>query len=267
MERQANDQAQNLRRIAWERGRNATYVSVSSGKGGVGKTTLSVNLAALLARAGKKVLIFDADLGLANLDIMLKIPPGANISRYLDGSASIDKVLVKDVYGFDIFPASSGVMALAELSEDDFKKIKEIFIRLDDRYDVVIFDTAAGIGKNVHMFTAMADYMLVVTQPEAPAVADAYAFLKTAAQQYEVNNAYAVINRVDNAKLATQVYENLKGVVRKFLDVDLMLFGYLSDEPRVRKVQRGNKPLVLAEPRSEFARQLQHAITYSHIFD
>jgi flagellar biosynthesis protein FlhG len=135
MERQLNDQASSLRKIAWEKGRHARYISVSSGKGGVGKTTFAINFAYSLAQLGKKVLVFDADLGLANIDIMLRIPPGTNIRQYLTGRAKIEDVLVKTDFGFDIFPASSGFMELTEVSSDDYRKIKDVLIALDAKYD------------------------------------------------------------------------------------------------------------------------------------
>lgn len=252
MERELNDQASSLRKIAWEKGRGATYLSVSSGKGGVGKTTFTVNLACLLAKSGKKVLVFDADLGLANIDIMLKVAPQVNIRRYMSGESSIEEVLIKGVYGFDLFPASSGVLELAELSDGDFEKIKQILVALDHKYDFIIFDTGAGIANNVHRFAAMADHVIVVTQPEPTAIADAYAFIKTAKQLYPVSCVQIVFNRVDSIPSAQKVYENLKGVVQKFLQVDLKLIAHLSEDADARRAVRGQKPLCMIMPYSPF---------------
>ncbi len=114
------DQAFTLRRRAWEANRNSHYISVSSGKGGVGKTNFTVNFACQLANLGKKVLVFDADLGLANVDIMLSLSVTATIKKYLEGRATIDDILKKNIYGFDVFPASSGFMELAHLSDEYF---------------------------------------------------------------------------------------------------------------------------------------------------
>ncbi len=256
MERQLNDQASSLRRIAWEKGRTATYLSVSSGKGGVGKTTFTINLASALARIGKRVLVFDADLGLANIDIALKVQPGANIRRYLEGSSGIEEVLVKDIYGFDLFPASSGVLELVDLSEENFDRIRQVLVTLDVRYDYVIFDTGAGISGNVHRFAAMADHVIVVSQPEPTAIADAYAFLKTAKQQYPVQNAHIVLNRVDDTAVAQKVYDNLKAVVQRFLKLDLKSFASLREDDGVRKAAKGQKPLCVTVPQSPFSEDI-----------
>ena len=164
------DQAFTLRRRAWEANRNSHYISVSSGKGGVGKTNFTVNFACQLANLGKKVLVFDADLGLANVDIMLSLSVTATIKKYLEGRATIDDILKKNIYGFDVFPASSGFMELAHLSDEDFDKIFNIFITLDDRYDFIIFDTGAGISDAVVRFSSISDTIIVVTQPEPTAI-------------------------------------------------------------------------------------------------
>lgn len=257
MERQLNDQASNLRKIAWEKSRHSKYVSVSSGKGGVGKTTFVINLAYAMAQANKKVLVFDADLGLANIDIMLKIPPGINIRQYLNGQAEIDDVLVKgSAFGFDVFPASSGFMELADLSDTDYKKIQQVLVALDNRYDYIIFDTGAGISDSVHKFVGIADHVIALTQPEPAAIADAYAFFKTARQQHNLEKAYVVFNRVDNVPAAQKIFENLKGVVAKFLRMHITLIGNLPEDPAVRRATKTQKLLCMSEPTAPFCQSI-----------
>lgn len=252
MERELDDQASTLRRITKEKSRTAKYLSVSSGKGGVGKTTFVVNLALLLAEAGKKVLVFDADLGLANIDIMLKVPPGANIRRYIEGKSSIGDILIKGIYGFDLLPASSGVLELAELSDEQFEKIRLLLVALDSDYDYVIMDTGAGIAGNVHRFAGISDYMIVVSQPEPTAIADAYAFLKVMKQKYPVETAYLVFNRVDDALASHKVYDNFKGVVRRFLSIDLKLLASLEEASGAKRAMKFQKPISILEPGSPF---------------
>ncbi|MDR2883977.1 MAG: MinD/ParA family protein [Deferribacteraceae bacterium] len=254
MERQLNDQAASLRKIAWERGRHAKYISVSSGKGGVGKTTFVVNLAYALSQAGKRVLVFDADLSLGNIDIMLKIPAGINIRQYLAGKAKLEDVLVHGIYGFDVLPASSGFVELADLSEQDFAKIQQVFVTLDNNYDYIIFDTGAGISDSVHKFVSMAEIVIAVTQPEPPAIADAYAFFKTAKQLHSIEKAYIVFNRVDNDAHARKVFENLAGVAKKFLNLKIELLANMPEDPEVKRTTKTQKLLSLVSPQSPFAK-------------
>ncbi|MDR2869612.1 MAG: MinD/ParA family protein [Deferribacteraceae bacterium] len=264
MERELIDQADNLRKFMWERGHHATYLAVTSGKGGVGKTTFVVNYACMLAQTGKKVLVFDADLGLANIDIMLKVSPKAAIKDYIDGKASIGDVLIKGVFGFDLFPASSGFIEMADTSETDFEKIRNVFVKLDTQYDYIIFDTGAGIANNVHRFAAMADYAIVVSQPEPTAIADAYAFLKTAKQLYSLKAAYLVFNKVDDAVVARKVYQNLKDVAQRFLQIELHSAGNLADEPQARKALRAQKPLCVFAPDSDFTKGVKEIANKTH---
>lgn len=263
MERELNDQAYNLRKTAWKREHKAIYLSVSSGKGGVGKTTFTINLACLLAASGKRVLVFDADLGLGNIDIMLRVTPKANIQRYLEGKANINDVLIKNIYGFDLFPASSGVLEMAELSHENFTKLQDVLINLDNMYDYVIFDTGAGISSNVQMFASLADSVIVVSQTEPSAIADAYAFIKTAAQKHQLKRAFLVFNKVDNPMVAVKVYQNLKEVVMKFLNVDLVSLGSLSDDPDARRAQRGQKPLCMVQPNSPLVEEIKNIVLFA----
>ena len=224
------DQAFTLRRRAWEANRNSHYISVSSGKGGVGKTNFTVNFACQLANLGKKVLVFDADLGLANVDIMLC---------------------------FDVFPASSGFMELAHLSDEDFDKIFNIFITLDDRYDFIIFDTGAGISDAVVRFSSISDTIIVVTQPEPTAITDAYAFMKVIKQTYDIKLVNVVFNRVDDIQNSDNVFASLKNVASKFLSMDLRLLGHLRDDKNVRKAIRAQKPVSILDPKTAFSKDIQ----------
>jgi flagellar biosynthesis protein FlhG len=251
-----SDQAANLRRIAGKQ-KNARYVSVSSGKGGVGKTTFAVALASELHKLGKRTLLFDADLGLANIDVMLRIAPGANIRDYLAGKVSLRNVVVKTGLGFDLFPASCGALELAELSEEEFGKIKDILKTLESEYEYIIFDTGAGINANVHRFTRLADKILVITLPEPAAISDAYAFLKTASSQYSVKTAYLIFNRVEEEAVALRIFENLKSVVKRFLNTDLLLLGMLREDALIRRSARGNRPAAAFEGDSAFAERVR----------
>ena len=128
------DQAFELRKNYWEQDHNATYISVASGKGGVGKTNIVVNIAFWLAHLGKRVLVFDADLGLANVDIMLSLSVTASIDNYLNDTATLDDIIISNVYGFDVLPASSGLSDFNKIEETDFNKIVDVFIRIDKSF-------------------------------------------------------------------------------------------------------------------------------------
>jgi flagellar biosynthesis protein FlhG len=251
-----SDQAANLRRIAGKQNK-CRYLSVSSGKGGVGKTTFAVCLASELSKLGRKVLLFDADLGLANVDVLLRIPPGANIRDYLAGDAALKDIAVKTSLGFYLFPASSGALELAELSEEEFDKIRTILKELESGYDYIIFDTGAGINANVHRFTRLADKMILITLPEPAAISDAYAFLKTAVRQYEVNRAYLVFNRVEEEVSSLRVFENLKRVVKRFLGTDLLLLGMLREDGMVKRSARGGDPAAVFKGDSVFTESVR----------
>lgn len=251
------DQANNLRRQAWQHHRNARYVSVSSGKGGVGKSNFVVNLAYWLARLGKKVLVFDADLSLANVDILLSVSVAASIRKYLAGTASLDEVLRKNVYGFDLLPASSGFVELTNLSEAEYGRLFDIFVQLDKQYDYVIFDTGAGIADSVIRFASLADDVIVITQPEPTAITDAYAFMKVAHQNYGIDRMLFLLNRVDDMKSAQEVYDGMNQVANRFLKIKLEYLGAIIDDPYVRRAVKAQKPLSELNPKSPYVRDVQ----------
>jgi flagellar biosynthesis protein FlhG len=237
------DQAYNLRRKAWDKKRKAKYISVSSGKGGVGKTNFVVNLAYWLAKMGKKVLVFDADLGLANVDILLNLTVNASIRKYLQGEADLGQVIKKGVYGFDVVPAASGFSDLTNLSNEDFEKLVEIFVSLDSNYDFILFDTGAGISETVTKFASMADNVIVITQPEPTAITDAYAFMKVVHFEYGINRIQFILNRVDEPAGVKNIYTSMKNVAKKFLDVELDLLGYIREDKQVITSVKYQKPV------------------------
>lgn len=250
------DQAQNLRKIAWGVKRKSNYISISSGKGGVGKTNFAVNLSYTLAKMGKKVLLFDADLGLANVDIILNLNNKTNIKDYLDGVISAENLVVDSGYGFDVIPASSGFVNLTKLEESQYDKLIDLFVKYDSKYDYIIFDTGAGIGENVIKFSSVSDMLIVITQPEPTAVTDAYAFMKVVNKEFNISRPYLVVNKARTKEDGLGIYENLKNVLKRFLSIDLELLGVIRDCREVVFSVREQKPIAEINSESVYMKDL-----------
>ncbi|MBZ4672643.1 MAG: Cobyrinic acid ac-diamide synthase [Deferribacteraceae bacterium] len=254
------DQAQQLRKIAWERKKKAKYITVSSGKGGVGKTNFSVNFAYLLAKNGKKVLLFDADLGLANVDILLNLSPKNTIIDYFEKNLSPKELITTSNYGFDVIPASSGFSKLASISEEDFEKLIEIFVYIDEKYEYIIFDAGAGISENVMKFVAISDYNIILTQAEPTAITDAYALIKVANKDYGIKEINLVINRITDEKGAKALFDNLQKIIDKFLKIDINFLGYLREDTNIIKSVKKQQPLATLNPNSTYIKDLSSVL-------
>jgi flagellar biosynthesis protein FlhG len=251
------DQAEKLRKIAWEKRKKAKYITISSGKGGVGKTNFSVNLSHLLASKGKKVLLFDADLGLANVDILLNITPAKNIQDYFEKTLSPADIIVKTDYSFDIIPAASGLLKLTSMDDKIFGKLIDIFVFIDDKYEYVIFDAGAGISENVMRFVKIADYNIVITQAEPTAVTDAYALIKVANINFNINRINLIINRIHDEKSATTLFQNIEKIIKKFLQLDINYLGSIKEDRNLLKAVKQQKPLAAINENSNYVKDLK----------
>ena len=254
------DQAQPLRNLA--AGRRARplarkplrTMSVTSGKGGVGKTNLVVNLAIELTRLGRKVLIIDADLGLANIDVVLNLNPKYTINDVIRGDKSINEVLLKGPEGVSILPAASGVSELSELSSDEKLMILQELDSFETDADVVIIDTAAGISDMVLYFNLAAQQRLVVATGEPTSLTDAYALIKVLYTRHQERSFSLVVNNVKDAAEAKGVYGKISAVVDRFLgEVSLDYLGFIPNDPAVNKSVMRQTPLVKAFPNSPAA--------------
>jgi len=226
---------------------------LSSGKGGVGKTSLTVNLAFALIQKGVRVLVVDGDLGLANVDVLLKLQVQTTIRDILDRGADPLEAVVYVEPRLGILPASSGVPDLADLGPDDHQELGSILRSLGNHFDFILVDTAAGIGSSVLWFNTFVDYNILVLTPDPTAMTDAYALIKVLSRDYHRNSFHLLLNQVKNEAEAKQVYDHLARVASHFLNLDLEYLGGVPHDPAVSKGVRDQVPFIKISPRSKAA--------------
>lgn len=229
--------------------RRGVVVAVASGKGGVGKTWLAISLAHALARAGTRALLFDADLGLANVDIQLGLMPAHDLGGVLAGQVPLDGAGQRyEAGGFDIIAGRSGSGRLANLPADRLQGLADGLTRLAGRYDVVILDLGAGIERTVLRLAAAADLCLVVATDEPTSLTDAYAFVKLASRQRAAEQVLIVINMAATARAGEGTYATLRRACDGFLGVSPPLLGVIRRDPKVRESIRHQSPLLTRFP-------------------
>ena len=210
-------------------------ITITSGKGGVGKTNIVANLGYALGRFGKRVLIFDADLGLGNLDVLLGITPEYNLSHVIRGEKNLPELVVSGPGRLKILPAASGIDELTELSTEArhlvFRQLSD-FIK---DYDIMLIDTAAGISSNVLYFNINADEILVVATPEPTSITDAYALMKVLSVKYDSRQFKLVVNSAANEAEADDVYRQISLVADRFLNVEIEYYGGIMLDDKLRK--------------------------------
>ena len=230
---------------------SGNVVAVSSGKGGVGKTSLTVNLAVALAANGKKVLVCDGDLGLANVDITLGLKPEFDLHHVLSGEKTLQQIVVQGPKGVGVIPAASGISKMLELSSTERLEMGLAFAELSRQYDVVLLDTAAGIGQDVLSFLAGAQHVIVVVCDEPTSLTDAYALIKVSATERRVSRFQIVANKVNGARHGLQVYKKLLNATDQFLDVNLSYLGAVPTDQRLLESIRERTPIISLYPRSQ----------------
>jgi flagellar biosynthesis protein FlhG len=255
------DQVRTLRRLAGRREpaakRSMRVIAVSSGKGGVGKTSLVVNLALALAEYNHRAIILDGDLGLANVDVAFGITPRYNIKHLLAGEKKIEDILFPVDRGVKVLPGASGVIELANLDRGQLKNVLVNLGRLEKMTDILLIDTGAGLGHTVINFICASDDAIVVLTPEPPSMTDAYGLLKSMKGQSAKININIVVNRVRNEAEARQVYDRLEHAVRKFLGIPLHLLGWIYDDPLVGRSVMEQKPVGITNPQSHAYKCIQ----------
>ncbi|WFS61100.1 MinD/ParA family protein [Pseudodesulfovibrio thermohalotolerans] len=210
-------------------------LSVTSGKGGVGKTNMSVNLAYTLSAAGKKVVLLDADLGLANVDVILGLAPQYNLFHLFHEDMTLDRILYDTPYGFRILPASSGVSDMVNLDKGQKLDLLDAMDSLEDNVDYLIVDTGAGINDNVLYFNLAVQERLLIITPEPTSLTDAYALIKVLKLHHGVEKFRVLVNMVKDVKMAREVYLKLLNACDHFLDgISLDLVGFVPFDQNVR---------------------------------
>lgn len=230
--------------------RSLTTVAVASGKGGVGKTNISLNVSIALAHAGRKVLLMDADLGLANIDVLLGLHPKFNLAHVLDGKCTLDEAMLTGPGGIKLIPASSGLSHMAQLSESEHAGIIHLFSQLDTDIDTMLIDTGAGIADNVVTFCKAAQEVIIVVCDEPTSIADAYALIKVLRSNHDVRAFNIIVNMVKDRQHGLRVHAALAQVTDRFLDVDLRLLGCVPNDSYVRKAVRAQKAVLERHPLS-----------------
>lgn len=234
---------------------------VTSGKGGVGKTSLAVNLAFALADQGKRVLLVDGDLGLANVDVLLGLEVGATVRDILDHGADPRQTVISLHPGLGVLPANSGVPEMANLGPEDQAVLAEVLMAVAAPYDHVLVDTAAGLGPAVLWFNTLAHCSLVVATPDPTSLTDAYALIKVLTQTYQHRRFWVILNAVQGEQEARQTFKTLAQAAAKFLDLELECLGAVPTDPAVRQALRSQVPLLKQFPDSRASRALHTLAT------
>lgn len=235
----------------------ARVITVASGKGGVGKTNISVNLSLYLAGQGYRTCLFDADLGLANINILLGIYPEYNLKDVILNKKSIKDILIRSYYGIDIIPGSSGVEMMADLDYEQIDPMVQSLSKLDD-YDFLIFDTSAGVSKNVVSFCMASSEIIIVVTPEPTSLTDAYALLKILSINGFKDSAGIIINQSKSSQIAKIAYSKLKETVQKFLHINILPLGIITHDSHVLEAVTAQKPFVSLYPNSNASRCIKN---------
>ncbi len=245
------DQAAGIRKM--RQVKPVRVIAVTSGKGGVGKTNLSVNLGVTLAKSGRKVALLDADMGLANVDILLGMHPKFNLSHVLSGEKSLSEITVIGPSGLQVIPASSGIQHMSELNNIEQAAIVHAFSELDKDLDVLIVDTAAGISGSVVNFARACQEVIVVVCDEPTSLTDAYAFMKLLNRDYGLFQFHILANMVQSVQQGQNLFNKLSKVTDRYLDIALTFAGAIPFDEYLRQSVQKQTAVVEAFPHSKSA--------------
>lgn len=237
--------------------RAVKVIAVTGGKGGVGKTNISVNLSIALAELRRRVILLDADLGLANVDVLLGLQSKYTIADVLDGSKTLRDVLLNGPAGIKVVPASSGVQHMTNLSPQEHAALIYAFNELSEQIDVLMIDTAAGISETVVSFVRASQEVIIVVCDEPSSITDAYALIKLLNAEHGVFRFRVIANMTRSTQEGINLFNKLNGVCERFLDASLQYLGHVPFDENVRKAVQKRQPLIEFAPRSRAASALR----------
>ena len=260
------DQAESLRSMVQIRNSGlikqqnlaSRVITVTSGKGGVGKTNFTVSLAIYLQRQNKRVAILDADFGLANIELLFGVIPKYSLADVLLGGKMIEEVITEGPSGIKFISGGSGLKDLANISERQMAYLIDNFEYLDSISDIILVDTGAGISKSVINFVKASNETVIVTTPEPTSITDAYALIKTIREEEsDIPEFKIVVNKVDNIKEGIEIYDKLQKVSAKFLDIKLDYLGSIPYDNNLVKAVKQQRPAAVSFPNSPFSKSLE----------
>ena len=241
-------------------------IAVTGGKGGVGKTSVAVNLAVALAARSRRVVLLDGDLGLANADVFLGLSPRYTLAHVISGERTLDEVMVEAPQGFHLIPAAAGAADLAQMGAAEHLGLVRVFSGLATRLDVMIVDTAAGLSHSVMQFSQAAQHVMVVICDEPASITDAYALIKVLSRNHGVERFRVLANQIRMPGGGRELFQRFERVAARFLDVTLEYAGEIPDDDCLRRAVRGQRPVLDEYPGSPAARAFKklaaHADTW-----
>jgi len=267
-ERGAADQASRLRRMARQREGLTRTIAVISGKGGVGKSNIAVNLAVSLAMRARRTLLVDLDLGLANDDVLLNLQPRYTLAHVVRGARRIEDICIEGPGGIRFAPGSSGTEGLANLTDFERTHVIAQLRRLDRNTDIAIWDCGAGIAQGVLGFARSADEVLVVTTPQPTALTDAYAAIKSLLRLRYAGEVKLFVNMAESRRDAEAAYERVSQVARRFLNYSVADGGFILHDSAVERAVQARSPFVIREPGSNASacmRAVASSFTRNHV--
>lgn len=260
-----SDQAQGLRNLVNTQDdpvKNTRVITVTSGKGGVGKSNFTINFALSLQAQGYKVLVFDADIGLANIDVLMGVSAQYNLYHLLKREKTIEEIICTGHNGLSFIAGGSGFNDLLNLSNDDLTFFVDEISKLNGKMDFIIFDTGAGLSKETVKFIVAADETIVVTTPEPTSITDAYAIIKMVNSMNVPMNFRLIVNRISHYNEGRQTADKISLVAKQFLQIDIPTLGYIYDDNNVSKAVKKQIPFSIAFPDSVAAKSISQVSSF-----